>query len=285
MGINDRDYYRDEPPAGINLGGDWSMVAKLIAINAIIFIADKFTADHWLMESMAATPESITRPWMSWQLITYAFAHDYRVYSHVFWNMFGLWIFGRDIEGVYGKREFLLMYLAAAFLGGLVYALRCISVYDPESWPLHSVRGASGAVMAVTILFCLHYPKRTILFMMVLPVPAWALGLLYIVGNLAGLVGGQGGVAFDVHLVGVAFALCYYRFGWRVSNWIPGWRVPKIRRGPKLKLHKPPEDYSDLDSEGDRLLQKVSREGIDSLSKAEKRKLEAYSRRMKQKHR
>ncbi len=285
MGIHDREYYRDDTPAGINLGGDWSMVAKLIVVNVVVFIADMFSGEHWLMESMAASPESIVKPWLGWQLLTYAFAHDYNGFNHVFWNMFGLFIFGRDIEGVYGKREFLWMYLTAAFLGGLVYALRCIAVYEPEAWPLHSVRGASGAVMAVTILYCLHFPKRTILLMMVLPVPAWALGMMYVIGNIAGFVGGAGNVAFDVHLVGVVFAIGYYKFGWRISSWVPGFRVPKIRRGPKLKLHAPQEDYDALDTEGDRLLQKVSRDGIDSLTKAEKRKLEAYSRRMKQKHR
>jgi membrane associated rhomboid family serine protease len=285
MGIHDREYYRDETPAGINLGGDWSIVAKLIVINAVVFIADKFSGNHWLMESMVASPESIAKPWMSWQLISYAFAHDYNGFNHIFWNMFALWIFGKDIEGVYGKKEFLWMYLAAAGLGGLTFALRCMAVYEPADWPNHRVLGASGAVTAVTLLYCLHFPKRTILLMMILPVPAWALGLMIIVGNLAGLLNPVGYTAFDVHIAGAVFAICYYKFGWRVSSWVPGWRIPKIKRATKLKLHDPAEDYGKLDTEGDRLLQKVSRDGIDSLTKAEKRKLEAYSRRMKQKHR
>jgi len=285
MGIHDREYYRDETPAGIQLGGDWSIVAKLIAINVVIFIADKFTNGHWLMNSMAASPESLAKPWMCWQLLTYAFAHDWSSYSHIFWNMFGLYIFGRDVEGVYGRKEFLRMYLVVALLGGIVFAVRGMLFVEPDRWQSYSVVGASGAVMAVTLLFCLHFPKRTVLLMMVLPVPAWALGAMYILADLARIVGSSGGVAFDVHLAGAAFAICYFRFGWRVSHWLPGARLPKFKRRPKLKLHDPKDNYEELDTEGDRLLQKVSRDGIESLTAAEKRKLEAYSRRMKQKHR
>lgn len=285
MGIHDREYYRDDTPAGINLGGDWSIVAKLIVINVVVFIADKFTSDHWLMNSLAAGPESIAKPWLCWQLLTYAFAHDYNGFNHIFWNMFGLWIFGRELEGVYGKKEFLWMYLVAAVLGGLVFALRCMGTSEQADWHLHSVRGASGAVMAVTLLFCLHFPQRTILLFMVLPVPAWALGTIYILGNIGGLLSSNEPIAFDVHLVGAAFAICYFKFAWRVSSWAPGLRFPKIKRRPKLKLHDPKDNYEALDLEGDQLLQKVGREGLDSLTKAEQRKLEAYSRRMKQKHR
>jgi membrane associated rhomboid family serine protease len=171
--------------------------------------------------------------------------------------MFGLWMFGRDVESVYGRKEFLWMYLLTAVLGGLVFVLRSMAVSAPDDWPFHRVVGASGAVTAVTLLYCLHFPKRTILLMMILPVPAWAVGMMIIVGNIVMMFNSSEPVAFDVHLVGAAFAIGYFKFGWRVSSWVPSLR----------------------------LLQKVGRDGIDSLTKSEQRKLEAYSRRMKQKHR
>lgn len=285
MGIHEREYYRDEGPTGINLGGDWSIVTKLIVLNAVVYFVDElFFKDNGLMNSLAAGPGSIAKPWMCWQLLTYAFAHATPGYNHIFWNMFGLWIFGRDIEDRYGKKEFLSMYLLAAVLGGLLFSLRCLVVYEPAEWGLPSVRGASGAVTAVTILYCLHFPKRTLLLMMILPVPAWAVGCLIVGGNVMMMFNSNAPVAFDVHLVGVVFALAYFKFGWRVSRWVPGLRIPKIKRSNRLKIHEPKENYAELDVEGDRLLQKVSSDGMDSLTKAEQRKLEAYSRRMKQKH-
>ena len=286
MGIHDREYYQENQSSGVNLGGDWSIVAKLILLNVVIYIADIFAGgDHWLMKSLVASPDSITQPWMCWQLLSYAFAHDYHGFNHIFWNMFGLWIFGRDIEGIYGKKEFLAMYLVTAVLGGLAFALRNMAIHDMADWSNHRVLGASGSITAVTLLYCLHFPKRTLLLMMILPVPAWAVGLMIIVGNVVGLLGPMGHTAFDVHLVGAVFAIGYFKFGWRVSGWVPSFRLPKVNRQPKLKLHEPNENYDELDSEGDRLLQKVSRDGMDSLTKAEQRKLEDYSRRMKQKHR
>jgi membrane associated rhomboid family serine protease len=280
MGIHDREYYRDENTPGINMGGDWSIVAKLIVVNVAVFAADMFV--NGLMDRLAAGPESIAKPWMCWQLLTYAFAHATPGYNHIFFNMFGLWIFGRDIEDRYGKKEFLWMYLTAAVLGGLLFSLRSMVTPDPAP----GVVGASGAVTAVTLLYCLHFPKRTIMLMMILPVPAWAVGALIIGSNVMMMMfSSTQPIAFDVHLVGAAFAIGYYRFGWRVSGWVPALRIPKIKRSTKLKLHAPKENYEELDVEGDRLLQKVSSDGMESLTKAEQRKLEAYSRRMKQKHR
>jgi hypothetical protein len=146
--------------------------------------------------------------------------------------------------------------------------------------------GASGAVTAVTLLFCIHFPHRTILLMFVLPVPAWAFGLMIIAGNLFGLTSNEA-VAFDVHLVGAAFAICYYRFGWRLGNWIPSVSLPTqwLKRRPKLRVHRPePADVSS-DDEADQILDKVNRTGIQSLTRREREILEDYSRRMREKRR
>jgi hypothetical protein len=156
--------------------------------------------------------------------------------------------------------------------------------------------GASGAVTAIILLFVLRYPKRTILLMFVLPVPAWVVGLLVIGGNIMMMLQPHGDMstAFDVHLVGAVFAIAYYRFGWNLGRISPsfawlraGSSKFKLKRRPKLKVHDPDSDdrYSDQDDQADRLLDKVNREGMESLSKKERRILEDYSRRMRQKHR
>ena len=162
----------------------------------------------------------------------------------------------------------------------------CLSV-EPAFWNTHFVVGASGAVTAITLLFCIHYPQRTILLMMVLPVPAWSVGMMVVLVNLFGLLGHDSShVAFDVHLVGAGFAICYYLFRWNIGRLVPqkklslAWLKPK----PKLKLHDPEKHVHDLDSKADMLLEKVNRDGIDSLSPRERRMLEEYSRRMRQKH-
>jgi hypothetical protein len=206
---------------------------------------------------------------------------------HIIANMFGLWMFGRDVEQVYGPREFLRIYLVTIILGGLIWATRACLTVDQELWTQYQMLGASGAVTAVILLFCVHFPKRTVLLMFILPIPAWVLGVMIIVLNIAGMGNSEANVAFDVHLVGAVFALAYWKLGWNLGRWTP--RIPKpnrwFRSRPQLKVHDPEEAYEEKDRQANQILDKVNREGIDSLTPKEKRILEDYSRRMRQKHR
>jgi len=119
--------------------------------------------------------------------------------------------------------------------------------------------------------------------------------VLIIGGNLWAMgasepLAGRESVAYDVHLAGAAFAILYFRFGWNLGNFFPA--LPRMlswwkrsRAQSRLRIHEPDQDDSDVDEEGDRLLIKVHREGEASLTAKERRILEAYSRRMRQKHR
>ena len=170
MGVYDRDYYREEQqPPGIQFSGRM-MVTNLVIVTAAVFLVIMFTRDNWLMNTLAAEPSVVVKPWLLWKLVTYGFAHDPEQIGHIFWNMFGLWIFGRDIEMVYGRKELLRIYLFALVLGSLAWCLREYFADGADSKAV--LLGASGAVTAVVLLFVFHYPKRTILLFLVLPVSA-----------------------------------------------------------------------------------------------------------------
>jgi membrane associated rhomboid family serine protease len=290
MGLSDREYYRDEQPTGFQLGGAHMLVTKLVALNVILFLVDAlfFRGSHALMRGMSVTPETLVKPWLWWQFLTYGFAHSPDNIGHIFGNMLGLWMFGRDVEQVYGPREFLRFYLTAILLGSLTWATRYFFFVDDGA--AHYLLGASGGVTAVVLLFVLHFPRRTILLMFFLPVPAWVLGVLLIFYNVLGVHQG-GTTAYDVHLVGAAFAFLYFRLHWNLGRLVPS-RLRDVLRGwtksrPKLRIHEPDieEPYQDLDAEADVVLQKLHSKGEESLSPKERRILEAYSRRMRQKHR
>lgn len=291
MGLFDREYYRDEasPP---RLGGaDRMMVTNLVILNVAIFIADIFLGrDHWLMETLTLDSSDFAKPWLWWEFVTCGFAHmPYPGMEHILWNMFGLWMFGRDVEVLYGRREFLVFYLMAIVFGSLVWALRH-QLVDPDT-PA-SLLGASGAVTAVVLLFVLHYPTRPILLLFILPVPAWVVGILIVGGDVLQMFGpaSSRAVAFDVHLAGAAFALAYFKFRWNFTRsfsdvrWI-GRSVGRWKPGPRLRIRRPDELGGDEDEEADRILIKVRQEGLDALTSKERRVLEAYSRRMRRKHR
>jgi membrane associated rhomboid family serine protease len=290
MGIHDRDYYGDEAPRGMESVGRLTMVTKIVIVTAAVYVVDIFLGNsHWLMKTLEATPNSLTKPYLWWQLLTYGFAHSYQPNGqwHIIWNMFALWMFGRDVEGVYGRKEILRLYLVTIILGGLVWTARVCLTVDERLWDQMSMLGASGAVAAIVILFCVHFPQRQILLMFILPVPAWILGVFIVAMNLMGEWKSESNVAYDVHLAGIVFALVYYRFGWNLGRWIPSVSLRKgwMKHRPKLKLHDPESRYNNLDTEADVVLDKVNRSGIESLNAKERRVLEEYSRRMRQKHR
>jgi hypothetical protein len=212
--------------------------------------------------------------------------------------MLGLFYFGRALEDRFGWKEFLRFYLLAIVLGGLVWGVRntFFTGHAEIQFGEHAVKlwgpllGASGGVTAAVILFCLLYPRATVLMFFVIPTPAWLLGLIIV--GLDMFASGRDGIAHDVHLVGAAFALGYWHFRWNFGR-LPGMaglgRVlnnmgKSLQPRPSLRVHDPEAEYEDLDAEGDRVLEKVGREGEASLSARERRILEAYSRRMRQKH-
>ena len=284
MGLYDRDYLQEdyEPrPMGT---ATRMMVTNLVILNAAIFLLNVFVGgDHRVVQWLAITPTDLWKPWLWWKLLTYGFVHNPLDIGHVFWNMFGLFIFGRDVELRYGRWEFLRFYLGAIVVGALVWCIR-LNLMDVTQ---AQVIGASGGVTAVILLFVYNFPRRTILLFFVLPVPAWVLGVIIIAGDAFGFIGSDKNIAFDVHLVGILFASGYYWLGWNLGHWTPsrlrgGLSWPTVRRVPKLRVHDPEDKIQRQDEEADRILEKVSRQGIDSLTSRERRILEEYSRRMRQ---
>lgn len=315
MGLYDRDYSRHERSdfsGGTGLGQ--SMVVTIIVINAVLFLANFFLTPqsnditYWL----SANAYSLVRPWMWWQLLTTGFAHSPFQLGHILSNMLGLYFLGRYVEQVLGRWEFLRFYLAAIVFGAVVHTARvCLTVSpaplspnDPWAVPLV---GASGAVVATVILFIFHFPRVQLLLFFVVPVPAWLVGVLLIAYNVLGSGGifvplsgpAAANIAYDVHLAGAVFAAIYFYSGFNFGRlWPSRWgelvrsATKPARSRPNLRVHTPaasePEDeeeYQDLDEEADRILAKVGSHGEASLTAAERRVLEDYSRRMRQKHR
>ena len=282
MGIYDRDYYRQEQP-----GSRWtaprSAVAVLIAINVAVFVAELFFSQEGLAGRLSAHPATLTHPQYWWQLLTYGFVHDTDAPPHIIFNMLALWFLGRDVEAWYGTREFVRIYLVLLVFGSLVW---CTVNYfdrnvDPEGVTL---LGASGAVTGVVVLYALCFPRRTLLFMFVLPMPAWAVGILVVVADILGATGwvhNAGPIAYSVHLAGAALAFVYHHQQWNFGRLLGSvrwpWRGVRVGR-PRLRIHAPEDVESVPEEEVDRILEKIHREGESHLTRKERRILEDASR-------
>ena len=281
MGLYDREYYQRDEPAGISLGAQRSIVTNLLIVNVGVYLADILLFDGGLSLRLAMTVDTLAKPWYWWRMITAGFAHDHKSIGHILGNMFVLFMFGRHVEGVYGRAKFLKLYLVMIVFSMLVWAL----TEQMFGNKIAICVGASGAVSGIIILFALHFPRQKVLLFLVIPAPAWVFGALIIAGDMFGFTRTETNVAHSAHLAGMALAAGYF-----VTNRNPGrQRQPLTRylfkRGPKLRVHTPDDSHGEIDGEADRILDKWHRDGAESLTPRERQILEDYSRRMRQKHR
>jgi len=300
MGLYDRDYgrFESDTPWDRTQRPSRSMALTLLVITVGIFFVDMLfssrddegTLHSFLMPWFGASSATLTRPWLIWQSLTYGFLHDVRGINHVLFNMIGLFFFGRAVEQRIGGQEFLKFYLVAMVVGGIVGSLTFLfRGHAPEQGAY--VVGASGAVIATTILFACYYPNSEVLLMFVIPVKAWVIAVLFVVSDFAGVLGmapGAANTAFTVHLAGAAFGLLYFFRGWnlrwldlaRLSN--ASERLGTPSRRMKLKLHDPEKKIRQEAEEADRILAKIHQSGESSLTSAERKTLERYSRRQRE---
>ena len=310
MGLYDRDYGREY---GEETAWDRhqrenqpkSITVILLIITVAFFFVDMFLPYEvfeaagkklrlsWMTENLAVGNATVTRPWLWWQFLSYGFVHDANRYGHILFNMIGLFVFGRPIEQHIGRDEFLRFYLIAILVGGIAGALGFL-VQGVNG----AIIGASGGTVAVTVLFACNFPHQTVLFMLVFPVKAWILAVGYVTLDVIGALGltgmrpeGSPNTAFVVHLAGAAFALAYFYQRWNF-HWIDlAWfrempaRFRERSRRMKLKIHDPDKKLEEDAGQADRILAKIEAEGEESLTPTERKILERYSRRLRQKKR
>ena len=237
-----------------------------------------------------------------WRILTSAFCHDRHGLWHILFNMLGLIWFGIALEYMYGQREFLLFYLAAAILSGVAYV--GLDLWTNESVP---AIGASGAVMGVLMLYACHYPHHQIRIWFFFPIEMRWLVLLYVAFDLHPLLLRLAGdqiytsVAHAAHLGGLAFGFLYWNQRLRLAPMVDSLRNFELRKwfprksNPNVKLHSPEEHSGQVhaantqqsgasgQSRVDELLIKISREGRDNLTEEEIDILNQASERLRQK--
>jgi membrane associated rhomboid family serine protease len=289
MALYDREYYRDERQPNLSFF-KMTAISQLLIVNIVLFVANfLFThSDNAITGLLTLRPVDLLQPWTWWRMVSYGFVHSPENLFHILMNMFVLWMFGREIEAIYGRAEFLRIYLVSLVLGGLMWTIR----QNLMGASMTGLLGASGGVTTIFLLFVCRFPHRTILLMFI-PVPAWLAGILFVLSDLSGMqAAAEGGsnTAYDVHLMGAAFGFFYWWTGMRLHwlgiprRWLSSGILP---RRPALRVHNPSssEGYDEIEARADAILDKVNRSGVGSLTAAERKILEDYSRHIKRKHR
>jgi membrane associated rhomboid family serine protease len=228
-----------------------------------------------------------------WQILTYMFLHG--GFLHLFFNMLALWMFGVELEHLWGSRRFLIYYLLCG-VGGAVTNLIVAPLIGQEAPTV----GASGAVFGVLLAFGVLFPDRPIYLYFLLPVKAKYFVTFYILWELfLGVTQTSDGVAHFAHLGGAAVGFLYLireiqffprrRKEWRVVGGVEG--PDEIRRATRsevrdatfydLRTGRPFEDGEQVTQEViDAILDKISKGGYQSLSEEEKRILNEASKKI-----
>ena len=147
------------------------------------------------------------RYFLPWQVLTYAFVHA--SLPHLLFNMYGVYMFGSDVERVWGARRFLSFYLVCA-LSAAVLQLIVTSVSGAN----YPTVGASGAVFGLLLAYARLFPQRTLMLLFP-PIPMRAPVFVTLYGALElvlGVTGTQQGVAHFAHLGGLAGGYLFMLF-------------------------------------------------------------------------
>ncbi len=286
------------------------VIKNLLIINGAVFIFQMLgqniylTADYsiayFITKYFALMPLNGPSPFYPWQLITYQFMHA--GFFHIFFNMFILWMFGMEIENLWGSKKFLIFYLLAGTVGGLLQILLMPILSGGLSGP---TVGASGAIMGVMVAFAMLFPNRYIYIYFLIPVKVkYFIGFLILLDLFA--VNGGDNVAHFAHLGGALFGLLYMLFTSQTNasfknifqnkNSVGNYNNMSNRfknvPNPFKKKKEDIEDatYFDITDkdespvsqrEIDAILDKISQSGYQNLSDKEKRILFEASKKMK----
>lgn len=237
------------PGTTLSFGGPLTpMVRRLLWANGLVFLLEvillKIPAGgglswyEFLIAVFGLTPRAVIgRGWV-WQLGTYMFLHAVPS-LHIVWNMLMLWMFGGELERLWGAREFLRYYLICGVGAGLTV----LAITHASGVP---TIGASGALFGILLAYGMQFPNRILLLSFVFPVRArWVVVIAGLISLYYIVVEPRAGISDLAHLGGLVFGWLYLKRAWRVRQLVAElrwhWRRRRFRvyggddwRGPRV---------------------------------------------------
>lgn len=242
-------------------------IKVLIIINVGMYLLQIITgSQERMIEIFGLSTETI---WpMIWQPITYMFMHG--GIWHVAINMFVLWMFGTELENIWGKNEFLKYYFVTGVGSGIIWLLFNIGGSNAI------LIGASGAIYGILMAYGLMFPNRIVYVYFLFPVKVkW---FVIFIGAIAFIssMGTGSNISHLTHLSGMLIGYLYLRFSDHWRNMKFNFRK-KIIELKSMQKGKDNQQKMKLQQEVDRLLDKANICGWESLTEEEQIKLQASS--------
>lgn len=288
--------YRDSSYGGFGGGAVTPWVKRLLIANTAVFIG------LFVLETARVIDQGTIATWLAfeparflfkpWTLLTYAFVHAGLM--HLLGNLLVLFFFGPPLESHWGSRGFIRFYGVAAAGAALFAAI--FAFMDPSTW----IVGASGATFGLMLAFAWYWPDLPIHVWGIFPIQAkWFVGILGAIQFYFAVSGAAQGVAVLAHLGGLATAFAYLKSPWAPSAWgdvpvararkkkagvLAGWAARARRDAEPGGRSEAPAARSNaaerqLLDDVDRILDKISAQGLGSLTDEERTRLDEVSRR------
>lgn len=278
--LSDRNYMSQSKNTGDAIGGI-KMVFTIIAVNVAFFLF--ISPDTNLYHDMTLTSNGF-RNMQFWTPLTAMFLHG--GFSHLFLNMWGLYLFGTIIAPILGGKRFLTLYLISGFSGNLLWLL--------FNWSSSSgVVGASGALFGIMLATAMLYPdKEFMLIFLPVPMKTKTLVVVYAIVEIMSEFSAIDNIAHLAHLGGFIGGYIYIKFifgnstpwdlfGFLLPNKNPRDKIPhgwsfsggsndiQPDTSNDFEKHLDNTELKVSQAELDQILNKISFSGINSLSDAE----------------
>jgi membrane associated rhomboid family serine protease len=223
----------------------------LIIANVAVYILENFLlvfwgkgAYGWFQMHFGLVPSGVIPGLRIWQPFTYLFLHDPSSIWHILTNMFMLWMFGRELELVWGRNRFLQYYFLTGVGAGLInVVVRAVPVlWGKAPYDIPTI-GASGAIFGVLIACAIMFPDRQV-YLFPIPIKLTMRWLVIIMTALEFLgTFGLGGddISHVCHLGGMLVGYLYLRRGsllYSVRNQMSDWKLERNKRRFQVYMNK-----------------------------------------------
>ena len=270
------------PGGGMNISYQLTpWVKKLLIANTVVFLVTMVVGREFIFNWFSFQPsEFFFRPWGA---VTYMFLHG--DFMHLFGNMLVLFFFGPPLESKWGSDEFIKYYMICG-MGGVFLSLFFVS---------YSIIGASAAVYGVMMAFAMAWPDAPIYFWGIFPIKAkYLVAFFFLITFTSAFGGAAGGVAHFAHLGGFITGFLYLKTDWKAAQ-----QIQKMSRAARSRRFAivPRDDKEEEEAAGgrgrdieaeqrestmldavDKVLDKISAEGMSSLTDDERRLLDEVSK-------
>ena len=306
------NYYR---PSGF---GGFSyfppIIKNLLIINGAVFVFQLllqnitfggipgwYIINRWFALNPISGMDPVGQPYnfQIWQLITYQFMHG--GFFHIAINMFILWMFGIEIENLWGSKKFLIFYLTAGVIGGLFQILLSpVLIGGLSGYTI----GASGAIMGVMVVFGILFPNRLIYLYFLIPIKVKYFIIVLVLIEIFAVNSG-GNVAHLAHVGGALTGFVYMMWdrsasfknifrstsqfggGGNISNPFKNISNPfkkkerNVEDASFYEIKDKQEEEHISQADIDKILDKISQSGYQNLTEKEKKILFEASKKMK----